>query len=182
MTTRKRLAAAGVGLLLVAGAYAAGRFTAPDKVREVKTTQTVEVESSQAKADIASLRAQLAETKKAIHRVRVSVVQPDGTRRTETKTDVAVDTTIRTEEVATAKAEESAQKAAESAVSAAKDVERHRPAVRVGGLLGGLYDGSLKPVGGAHIEGRIAGPFSVGAWGIGGSGVVGGGISLSLEF
>jgi len=40
----------------------------------------------------------------------------------------------------------------------------------------------LKPVAGLHVTYRVAGPFTVGAWGIGGPATVAGGVSLGVTF
>jgi hypothetical protein len=46
-------------------------------------------------------------------------------------------------------------------------------------LLGGM---SLKPVGGAHVTYRVVGPFTAGAWVVGGPTTVAGGVSLGVTF
>lgn len=48
-------------------------------------------------------------------------------------------------------------------------------------LMGGASL-NLKPAGGAHVTYRVAGPFTVGAWGLGGPGIAAGGVSLGVQF
>jgi hypothetical protein len=168
---------AGYSAVILGAGYAAGRFTAPDKV--VDRTETFAAELAAAKSEAVSLRSRLAEVSKQIHRERVSVRAPDGTVTTTTKTDVKVDSTTRTEEAAATKAETT--KATAVAASTTHTVERERPSVRVG-LLGGLNTrGAL--VGGLHGEGRLVGPLSVGGWVISDLKTeAAAGVSLSLEF
>lgn len=48
-------------------------------------------------------------------------------------------------------------------------------------VLGGT-NLQLQPVAGAHLTYRVAGPFTVGAWGVGGNGTAAGGLSLGVVF
>ncbi len=48
-------------------------------------------------------------------------------------------------------------------------------------LLGGA-NLQLQPVFGAHASYRLIGPFTVGAWGVGGVGTAAGGVSLGVTF
>ena len=79
-----------VGLVLLTGAFYAGRHTAPTKV-ETKTV-TVEVEKKHE------------DTK--INEVKIEVIKPDGTKtitthtNTETKTDIQKNSTINTDTIA----------------------------------------------------------------------------------
>lgn len=181
MTPRTAVGVAAAGLALLGGGYAFGRFSAPDKVVTVTKTERVEVESTAQREEIDSLRVQLAESKKRIHRERVAVVAPDGTRTTTTKTDVAVDTTTSTKTEAHEEAAATHTEATATSATATKEVVRARPSVRVG-LLGGVNLQTRAYAVGGQVELRVLGPLSAGVWGLYLSPGVAAGLSLGVEF
>lgn len=150
-----------VGVCTLALAFAAGRFSTPTKT--VETTKTVEVESTASKTEIASLKNELAQTKR--HTVKETrVVYRDGQRvEVIRKEDTHVDTSteIRIAETEKADTKTETKKATESA----RAVESKRPdwflapLVAVDVRTGAVAYGGL-------VGRRILGPVSVGVFGL----------------
>jgi hypothetical protein len=163
-------------LLLVGAGYSLGRYAAPARV--VEKVRTVEVEKVVTKEVVKVERVEAKARTVFVHEHKT--IKPDGTTvvdRTErehenTKTETAA-------AVVTEKTE-----ARES--TKLKDVEvrsRSPPdwhlSFLAGLRAGSVLQGQLSPVYGAHVQRRLIGPFSVGAWGLS-TGAAG--VSLSLEF
>lgn len=107
---------------------------------------------------------------------RDRVVAPDGTR-TEREVETSVtDSEART--VATKQAERVVTRDVVREVERRVEVTQPLPQWRVGALAGFDIPG-WRPAYGAHAERRIAGPLSLGVWGLH---TGQGGVSLSLEF
>lgn len=171
----KRYALIGaIALVIAAGGYALGRFTAPERVRTVETVRTVE--DTKTKAELAEVKWLLENVKSKSRTERVSVVKPDGTRETRTVVDRSSERATDTGANTASRYEASHTLAHETI--AVREVERVRPQWRIG-ALGGVDFRTRNLIYGAHIERRILGPLSLGAWGLS-SGA--GGLSLSLEF
>ncbi len=171
MTVDPRIKAALIGLALLGGAFAAGRYSAPPDVREVERVEfrdrVVEV--------IREVKVKQAAEIKTVVVYREKVTKPDGTV-IEKETSKA-DTETKTAE--TVKTDTSKDATSEGTREVERIVSAPRPAWRVGALAGGSLTPALVPAYGAHVERRILGPFSVGVWGLN-SGQAG--VSLSVEF
>ncbi len=156
--------AAGVVLALLAGAFSAGRFSAPLKV------ETRDVEKIVFRERVVTVT--VAAKTKIVYREKVTT--PDGTvteresERTETKKDTKRD----------------------DASEGAKDTERVsittlRPSWRVGVLVGASYQQPLLPIAGPLVLGatfdyRLVGGLWVGVWTLPQYGAVG--LGISFEF
>lgn len=154
-----RLAWGSAAVAVVALAFAVGRFTAPVQVEE----RTIEV----VKRAVITVTRVKTDTQTATKTVERVVYAPGGTvtidRVIEAKTETHVEDTSHVAEKTDAHAE--------------RVVTPKLPDWRVSALVGtGL---PLVPIYGAHVERRILGPISLGAWGLS-SGVVG--LSVGVEF
>jgi hypothetical protein len=165
-----RIHQAGFAVIILAGGYAAGRFSAPERVRTVETFK----EDTESRERVRQLTAELETAKRHTRREVVTVVKPDGTRETHATTDTTVDqsrdTHVATE---TQRVEVKHVETLHESVT-----ERSRPDWRVGPMVGfDLNRGAFAF--GAHVERRILGPLSLGAFGLS-NGTAG--LSLSMEF
>lgn len=193
---------AGIGLALVVGGYAAGRYAAPDKVvvtEKVVTVHDVQVvKTVDTDAVIAAIKD--VQAQQVTHKVTTKVKKPDGTvtQVTTTDTDTKTDTNVKVNtEVKTQEATKTNDHT-ETQVTLTKTVERDRPAWRLtlspgldiaealGHNQGTPY--SLIPpnnaalkylVLGVGLEHRLVGPISGGVWA---NSRGAGGLSLSLEW
>lgn len=148
MNTRLHLRWSVVTLVLAVMGFAIGRFNPRLEVREVVKVVEKKVEVRVAAA---------AEVKRVVV-YRERLIQPDGTRvereveRAETTREEATRTTLH------AKTEEARTMATIA-----------QPDWRAGGLVGGALElgpFQVEPMFGVLVERRIAGPFSVGFWGL----------------
>ncbi len=160
----RRVALAVAGALVVA--FAAGRYTAR-QATEVEE-RVVHTETVVTKTRVV---AQRAETKHVVV-YRDRVVEPDGTtiEREVERADTETRETTRTDSAVDV----------EKATDSTKVVRAPLPDWRVGALVGAqLRLPPEGPIFGAIVERRIAGPLSVGAWGLqtGAAGLV-----VTLEF
>ncbi len=161
----------GGPVALLAAAFAVGRYTArePD-VRDVERV----VYKDRVVEKIVEVKVKEEAKRVIVYRDRV--IKPDGTRiereieKTETDTKIT----------------DARETAKEATHAGTKDREHvvtsPRPDWRVGAMVGTaltLDPIFLKPVYGGFVERRIAGPFSVGIWGLS-TGTTG--VSLVLEF
>ncbi len=158
-------------IALLGGGYALGRYAAPDKV--------VLREDTEAREQVRKLTEQLESLRQHTKKQRVIVVQKDGTKTITENEDTLIDRNTGTRETDNSIRDE--RKKSES------ETTRVRPNWRVS-LLGGAQL-QLDPLGaspllGAHVERRLAGPFSVGLWSIVRPNPmqVSGGLSLGVEF
>jgi len=191
---------AGLALVLAGGSFAAGRYSAPDKVVTVEKVREVEkqvivkvVETDKVIEALKNVSQQ-----KNVKTKKVTVKAPDGTTTTTTETEdkTKTDTQDKTKEAETTKEVETkvVEKIVEKEVT--KIVERSRPNWRlqlqtgfdVAALTNRADPYSLLPsdsdlvrymVLGIGVERRLLGPLSAGAW----ANTHGmGGLTLSLEF
>lgn len=151
-----------VGVCTLALGYGFGRYVAPDKVHEVVKEDTASREQ------VKALTAQLEAFQKNTH--RVEVVTPDGTRRvvTDTRIDRTKDTRSSVE----------AAKTETKTVTVDRLVDKARPSWRAGPMVGFDFR-THAPAYGGMVERRIAGPLSLGVFGLS-NGTAG--ASLTLEF
>jgi hypothetical protein len=172
--------AAGVSLLcllLLGGGFLAGRRSAPERVVTVtqthETVRTVEVEKKATQTQTHVARAAHRTTK------TVTTRTPDGTttttRETTTDTHTAGDTSQATQTERSAQAERTID-------TKARTETTNSAAWRISGLVGlsrGAGVPSLQVVYGGHVERRLFGPVTAGAWFLT-SGAAG--VSLGVEF
>lgn len=191
-----------VALLALAAAFSAGRFLSPEKVVEkvVEVERVVEVvKESELEAvveelveEVRTLKSQLTDVKKSIHRETRTVQHPSGMVETVKVEDINVSKVVKEQEIKYVDREVKTveiryvdrvvEKEVEKVVEKKKLVTS-RPDWRVSPMVGfnstgeGWVKGNLTY--GGMVERRIIGGVSVGAWGLT-SGQVG--IGLSLEF
>lgn len=175
MPPARIVAAVGVSLALLAGAFSAGRFTAP------VVTETRDVERVVYKDRVVEKIVTVQAAAKAITRVvyRDRVTTPDGTvtehEKETTGEHETTDTTTKTNTVADHTGE---------TVAEHTKIVTLRPQWRVSLLAGASLRDPLLPIAGplvlgAEVDYRIAGGLSVGLW----VNTVGAaGLSLALEF
>lgn len=200
LTVKKRLAIAGTVLLVLAGTFAAGRYTAPERVVE-KSVEVVRVEEKLVEKVVARelTREEMDRLRDEIRnesrrREIVEVVQPDGTRtRTEVET---VDTRSEVREAETRVVEKIVEKvveveklvAVEKIVEKEKIVESPRrnwlisasalvDVTQVQALPGAELQFPVEL--GGQVQRRIVGPLWVGVQGTHRGSV---GLTLGLEF
>lgn len=170
------------GLVLTGVAFTAGRYSAPDRVeyRDREVVRTVVQEDTQARERVAELTAQLETMSRHTRREVTTEKRPDGTEVTHSVTDTRVDTVKETSARTDRVAEVETQKHAETErTRETQKLElRDRPDWRVGLLAGATVD--LRPSIGVHVERRILGPLSLGAWLLPQAQAAG--LSLSIEF
>ncbi len=185
-----------VGLVLVGGGFAAGRYAAPDKV--VVTERVVQVEKQvvvvQTKTEIKVVRVK--DVAKDVHTEVTTIKAPDGTVTVKAVSDDKTKTHSDTKSDTTEQTSKTVEKLVYKDRETIKTVERNRPswslALQPGydfaGALGhgapvNLLPSSLTPfkrvVLGASIEHRVVGPLSAGVW-ANSQGT--GGLVIRLEF
>jgi len=146
---------AGAAILIALAAFAFGRYSAPERIKEVEKIKVVEVEKKQQneKKDV----------------VTVITKKPDGTSVTTVTDKTVVDTKTDTDTVATSEK--------------TREVTYRRPQWKLTGMAGFDTDTSdftsVKPIYGAAVERRLLGPIFVGAWGLSNRTF---GVSVALEF
>lgn len=145
-----------VGALL--SAFAAGRFSTPEKIKV--ETKIVEVEKKRKDTNL----------NKKSKKTTKTVTRPDGTK--ETTTVVETDTKKDTKEVT------ERDKKTDSVTETTKGGNKTSISV-IGGI--GLAPGTVAPAPafGAHVQRQILGPFTLGIWGLSN---VSGGVSLGIMF
>lgn len=150
-------------VILFASAFAAGRYTTPERIEIRKETVTVEVEKKQTTKD-----QKIEQNKK---KTEVEITRPDGTKikKTVTETDKKKDTQI----------EQTVEREKDTKETETKIVENPRRLTI--SVIGGPNFTDLKsPLAfGGHISRPFLGPITLGVWGLN-SGV--GGLSLGLQF
>lgn len=167
---RRALAAVGV-VLALAGAFSAGRFSSPEKVRTLEVEKIVYRDRVVEKV--------VTQKAKAVDRVVYvdRVVTPEGEVREKRTTRTLTDARETVDAAKTLESSGESSRRAESLTTA-------RPDWRVGVLVGASLREPLVPVAGplvlgASVERRIVGGLSAGAW----VNTVGAaGASVSLEF
>lgn len=100
------------------------------------------------------------------------------TKKTQTRTTKKPNGTVTTTTTVT----HTGATTASNGTSTAATVSAPAPAPRWNVSLMGGASLDLKPAGGLHVQYRVAGPFTVGAWGIGGPATAAGGVSLGVTF
>lgn len=177
MQPKKVAAVAAGSLLLLAGAFSAGRFLTPAKVVERVVTETRTVEKlivdeesiRELKEQNREFREQLSEMKKAIHRETRTTKYADGREETIKVEDINVSKVV-TEQ--TVKYVDREVKTTETryvdrtvdvhhTIEKTKTVEAAKPDWRVGAVVGVNLSDITKPVYGGLVERRIIGPVSV---------------------
>lgn len=156
------------GAVVIAGlvGFAIGRASKPTRIQERL------VEDTAARERVKELSQQVENLKKNVRVEIVEVVRPDGTKEKKTTTDVKIDKTTTGVKTVTVDRE------VEKRVEIDRLVDRSRPDWRVGPMIG--FDVRTGTLGyGGQIERRIAGPFSIGVWGMT-PGVFG--LTVGLEF
>ena len=178
-----------IALVVLIGAFAAGRYTAPESVRTVETVKVVEVEKQvvvvQEKVKVEKVYVQ--NEAQAIHREEHTTTRPDGTVEVVKTEDINV-TKVVTEnntQYVDRIVEKEVVKYEDRIVEKVKLVTMKKPDWMIGAMVG--YDfknlDATKFVSGlhygAHAERRILGPVFLGAWGMTNRDL---GLSLSMEF
>lgn len=161
MTTKYKIL---LGLSALLTAFAAGRFTVPEKIKI--ETKTVEVEK---KTDVTKT-----DTDRDRHRetTTTQVKRPDGTVETTTKL-VEDDTTKR-------KTDSKQTQTDSITETASKEIVRGSSPVTISALGGiPLSFSSITPVFGAAVTKPLLGPIAIGLWGLSSREV---GASLGLTF
>jgi hypothetical protein len=166
----------GAALLLAAlVGVAVGRFLTPPRVetktevREVVRREVVEVVKEVKVATKATTRRTLTRRE----------VKPDGSSVTTRETVEAADT-----KTTAASQGSTVESVAKETTAATSKVTERRSSLAVGVLGGAAFTpGGVTPVGGAYVNGRVAGPLFLGGWGVtDGRSVHAAGVSLGLEF
>lgn len=169
---------AGAALGLAAAGYAAGRFSAPDRVVTVTHETVRTVEDTSAREQVKRLTAEIESVKRDTHREEVLITRKDGT----TERHVTTDRHVESERTQTAQTE--TQREETKRVDTVREsthsveIERQRPTWRLGPMVAiDLRTGALAY--GGQVERRILGPLSLGVFGLsnGTAGAV-----LTLEF
>jgi hypothetical protein len=191
---------AAIGLSLVGGGYAAGRYAAPDKV--VVTEKVVTVHDVQivkvVETDKVLDALKNVSQQKDVHKTKVTTKKPDGTVTTTVTVDdkTKTDTQEKTKEEDKTKTVETKKEIEIQTREVTKIVERSRPnwrlqlisGIDMAAALGYAQPYSLLPsdsnmlkytVLGVGLEHKLLGPLSTGAW-VNSRGQ--GGLTLSLEF
>lgn len=152
-----------VGVLLLVGAFASGRFMAPAKVKTEEKIVYVEKTEKSKQTDT--------DKKKHVTTIKTEETRPDGTKFVTTKTEENTDTN----RSSTTKENTEKSKTEERS----KLVESGAGKVNLS-ALGGLdvFNLTKPPVFGAHATKAFLGPFTLGVWGLS-NGT--GGLSLGLQ-
>jgi len=199
--TMKRYAIlAGLALVLAGGSFAAGRYSAPDKVVTVEKIkiETKEVIVKVVETDKVIEALKNVSQQKNVKTKKVTVKAPDGTTTTTTETEdkTKTDSQDKTKEVEVVKEVVTVEKEVIVEKEVTKTVERDRPSWRLGLQTGfdvAAATGRTQPftllpsdsdllrytVLGVSLEHRLLGPLSAGVW----ANTRGmGGLTFSLEF
>lgn len=161
-----------IGILLLAGAFALGRYMTPEKIKiETKTVYQEKTDKSKEE----ELNKNVNKDKNTVT-TKTELTKPDGTKIVKTVTKEA-ETTSKTTNKTTLTKEQSEKMLTEETEEL---VEMGRNRVTIS-ALGGVDFKNLtdKPVLGCHVSKPILGPITIGAWGL--SSAVGG-MSLGLQF
>jgi hypothetical protein len=152
----------GIVALLAVG-VAVGRFLTPPKV--VTRTETVEVVKEVVRVEVREVKIKDFTLAARTHTRRVVETRPDGTRTATTERTTSTDTG--TTERTASETGVSTETSRSNSTVATKTVEA-RSSLRTGVLAGVVLTPAAKltPVFGASVDGRIAGPFWLGAWGM----------------
>lgn len=183
---KKKMYLCLVGALLLLIGYGTGRYVVPDRV--VIQTKVQEVEKAivveKVRTEVQVVK--VAETKQRLHREETDYKHANGDEEKRVTEDSNIDSVIHEQD--TKYVDRDVIKEVEKRVEVIKEkfVERDRPNWRLGGLVGYNF-ATLKTnaldmdgvVFGAEVQRRIAGPISIGAFGLS-TGT--GGLSLNLEF
>lgn len=180
--------AAGVGVALLAGAFAIGRATAPVKV--VERTREVEAKTTTARADVHQLdtRTQKADEKKDVRTVVVTRWLPGGAVERTEKAEDKTATTTQAQQATDLRAARVETRVEYRDREVVKTVEAARPQWSLAALAGIDVAGALADRGGllpghavlgAVLDRRLVGPVFLGAWG---TTAGAGGISVRFEF
>lgn len=187
-------------IILLAAAFAAGRYTLPAKVvtkTEVKTETKV---VTQVKTEVVTKTVYVRVQAKNVHKEIDTIKKPDGTVETKTVYDDRSTTTTEASSQAVEQQTISKNKTRETETKTDKVVDNQKPQwhlglrLGAGGEFGGRDGFNLKLGLGLQAERRILGPVFMGVWieGFSGIGVVApyvappylvaGGLSVSMEF
>lgn len=203
LTKWKFIAAIVTPIVLIGSGFAAGRYSAPEKVteKEVFKDRIVTVEKidekqlSQLTEQINFALNQLSQLKKSIHKEKTSTTYPDGRVEAKEVVDINVEKTVQTTEVREVTRDVvvvqekvvTVDRIVEKEVLKEKVTEAPKPQWKVSPLVGvnirdlslgqGLTTGPLAF--GVKVDRRIVGPVFLGAWGIS-SGQAG--LSVGMEF
>lgn len=160
MTTKTSVIISAVAML---GAFAAGRWAAPEKIRIETKTVEVERKTEQTKTDT--------ERDRRRETVVTEVERPDGTKERTTKTVEETQTTKKTDRTATDDIK--------TTQSTSEETTRGTSKVTISALAGIPTTAPGVPVYGLHVSKPILGPITVGFWGLSDTTV---GCSLGLTF
>lgn len=153
-----------IAVLLLAGAFALGRYMTPEKIEIKEKIVYKEKTDTDKKTDT--------ERNKEKHTVTVEEVRPDGTKIITTKIDENTGTKRITD------THEHKEVLLTDEKSETVEMGRNRVTISA---LGGLdiRDFTKPPVFGAHITKPFLGPIVIGVWGLSSAT---GGVSLGLQF
>lgn len=160
-----------IGVVVVATAFAAGRFSAPEKIKIEKQVVTVEKKVDDDKINTKT------NTDRDHHKdtTVVEILKPDGTKETTTHT-------IDDDKVASKinqNIDDKSVNTSEQIVKETKEVTKSSSPVTISALGGiPLSFTSITPVWGASVSKPIIGPITIGAWGLSSREV---GMSIGLE-
>lgn len=131
MTTKVKVI---IGLIVVFTAFAAGRYSAPEKIKTV----TVEVEKKTKETD----------TTKEVHRTITTIERPDGTKETTITEDTATEKKSNTTDDKSLTSTKEITKGSSTTILALLGVDFNSPGV--------LY--------GVSVSRPVIGPISIGVW------------------
>lgn len=167
-------------VLAVLLAFAFGRYWRPPvEVREIVRVEEVEVEVERFVTEVVHLKDEAQVVTRTIYRDRV--LEPDGTERSSERIDEHL--ASRTVAASSFSTSLLTLRLAEQRVEHVRTVTPAAPDWRVSALVGADLSAPLSKQSllyGAHVERRVVGPVSVGAWGLFPRAAAG--LSLSIEF
>lgn len=156
-----------LAVLLLVGAFAAGRYTLPAKV--ITKTETVVQEKivTQIQTQYVEKKVYVTAQKKDVQTVTDTVKKPDGTVETKvTVVDKTQTTATDTDQASSTSTDKTAENIKTDTVSSKVVVNQAQWHLRLDGGLGARFVGQTTPVLvlGAGVERRILGPLFLGIW------------------
>jgi hypothetical protein len=202
-TLRKYLILVGAAVVLLATAFAVGRYTVPTKIetkevqveKQVVVTKIDDTKLEQLIEQNRSFQSQLSELKKSIHREKWAVTHVDGSKEEKSTEDINISRTVQTTQIQYVDRVETKTETKyvdrvvekEKVVEKTKVVTAEKPQWDVKLLVGadlknlavaqGLTTGPFTF--GAEVDRRILGPIKVGVFGLS-NGTVGAGVGVEF--
>lgn len=183
---RKRILVGAALIITHVGFYSLGRVMTPEKIKLEEKVKVVEVEKQVVVVEerVKIEKIYLKDEKQRIRKEEYTVAHPNGLVETKKTEDINIDSVVREQDVKFVDREVKTEvvKYVDREVEKVVTKERPLPDWRLTPMVGVNVKNGLKAsefVYGGEVQRRIAGPVSVGAWGLS-SGTFG--ISASLEF